>query len=296
MHDVLLPSSKVRRLHNSVRLPQEAAVAARLPVIGRRVPLRGYWARRPVHTRALLGELWQRRHGVPLLPHISVQDGLAATESIVADAGRRATPVLDPMTAAVRNGADRAAVRWRHIHVPEGVRKRLRGGVWRFGAVAAASMAFMYYADPVSGRRRRAIVRDRVSRAGHAAGRVPARVEKRGRFARGVARGIVHGTRTLFGADGHGDAADEEMLVARVRSEMFRDTGTRPGGINIDAYEGCVTLRGQLSSESEIRRLIAAAKAIEGVRSVRSYLHLPDELPPNKAQMYEQSEQHLPSM
>jgi osmotically-inducible protein OsmY len=89
---------------------------------------------------------------------------------------------------------------------------------------------------------------------------------------------------------------DEEMLVARVRSEVFRDLAVPAGAVNIDAYEGCVTLRGQLGSESEIRRLVSAAKGIDGVRSVRSYLHLPDELPPNKAQMYEHSEQHLPSM
>ena len=89
---------------------------------------------------------------------------------------------------------------------------------------------------------------------------------------------------------------DEETLVARVRSEIFRDAPLPAGMVNIDAYEGCVTLRGQLPNEGDMRRLVAATKRVEGVTEVRSYLHLPDELPPNKAEMYEHSEPHLPSL
>jgi hypothetical protein len=296
MHDILLPSSKTKRLHNSVRLPRQAALAARLPIIGRRVPMRDYWSHRPVRPRALLHEVRQRMRGMPMMPHVGARDALAATGPLALRAQARVSPAMGDAAVMARERVAQAAEMRRHVHIPEGIRERLSGRWLRVGAVVFASMAFMFYFDPISGRRRRAMVRDRVSHAAHTAGRVPSRLERRGRFARGVARGVVHGTKALFGADGHRGVVDEEMLVARVRSEVFRDLAVPAGAVNIDAYEGCVTLRGQLSSESEIRRLVSAAKGIDGVRSVRSYLHLPDELPPNKAEMYEHSEQHLPSM
>src|SRR2546423_15363936 len=57
MHDILLPSSRVTRLRNSYRYPEEAALAARLPLIGRRVPAREYWRRRPLHVAELPREM-----------------------------------------------------------------------------------------------------------------------------------------------------------------------------------------------------------------------------------------------
>jgi hypothetical protein len=61
----------------------------------------------------------------------------------------------------------------------------------------------------------------------------------------------------------------------------------KAGEINVEAYDGCVTLRGQLEHPGDIRRLVEATRRVEGVREVRSYLHLPGTLPPNKAEIYE---------
>ena len=169
-----------------------------------------------------------------------------------------------------------------------------RAGIPR-GGVAVVAGTFVFYFDTVSGRRRRALARDQASRVGHVIGRVPKRIGRRGRFVRGVARGVVHNA-PLVSSNGTHAPADEETLVARVKSEIFRDAPVTAGTVNVDAYEGCVTLRGQLPSESDMRRLVAATKKVEGVTEVRSYLHLPDELPPNKAEMYEHSEGHLPAM
>jgi osmotically-inducible protein OsmY len=86
---------------------------------------------------------------------------------------------------------------------------------------------------------------------------------------------------------------DDETLVARVRSEALRDARVRPGEVNIDAYEGCVTLRGQVESEDVMHGLVRAVRHIEGVTAVRSYLHLPGTLPPNKAESIEHVPAHL---
>jgi osmotically-inducible protein OsmY len=115
---------------------------------------------------------------------------------------------------------------------------------------------------------------------------VPRTVERRGRFMRGVAKGLTHEAAEMVHINGHPDHVDDETLVARVRSEVLRDRDIKAGEIHIDAYEGCVTLRGQLPHAEDIRYLIEATKRVEGVREVRSYLHLPGTLPPNKAESY----------
>jgi hypothetical protein len=137
-------------------------------------------------------------------------------------------------------------------------------------------------------------VRDRLVHTGHIFGRVPRRVEKRGRFYRGVARGVGHGATHILKFNGH--RVDDETLVARVRSEVLRDSRYHAGEIHIDAYEGCVTLRGQIEQPSDIRRLIDDTSKVAGVHEVRSYLHLPDEVPPNKAEVYASAARSLPSL
>ena len=79
---------------------------------------------------------------------------------------------------------------------------------------------------------------------------------------------------------------DNETLVARVRSEVLRRTSVKAGEIHVDAYEGCVTLRGEIGNESDIRDLVEATRHVGGVQEVRSYLHLPGTVPPNKAESF----------
>ena len=145
----------------------------------------------------------------------------------------------------------------------------------------------MYYADPHAGRRRRALMRDRLVHAGHLiTRRAPLRVERRMRFMRGVASGVRHDAAALVHIDGgHERIADDETLVARVRSEVLRDRHVKAGEIHIDAYEGIVTLRGQAGAH-EISDLVTATTRVEGVRGVRNYLHTPGTPPPNKAEGY----------
>jgi hypothetical protein len=156
-------------------------------------------------------------------------------------------------------------------------------------AVAGAGLGAvgMYYLDPQSGRRRRALVRDRLAHLRRVLTRqVPRTVERRGRFIGGVAKGLRHEAAEIAGLNGHHATVDDETLVARVRSEALRERAIKAGEIHIDAYEGCVTLRGQLEHEQDIRHLVDATRHVEGVREVRSYLHLPGTLPPNKAESY----------
>lgn len=169
-------------------------------------------------------------------------------------------------------------------------------------SVAAASFGavLMYVFDPDHGRRRRALVRDQLAHGGHAFAHVRRRIARRGRFLRGVAKGVSHDTGHVASHvvrhDGHSLLVDNETLVARVRSEVLGDDRLKAGEIHVDAYEGCVTLRGQLDDVEQIRRVIHATRQVEGVTEVRSYLHLPGEIPPNKAEAYRHALANMPAM
>jgi hypothetical protein len=151
---------------------------------------------------------------------------------------------------------------------------------------AATGACVMYFADPHAGRRRRALVRDRFAHLGHIlTRRVPGRVERRMRFMRGVATGVRHDAAAFVRVDGHEGFVDDETLVARVRSEVLRNQHVKAGEIHVDAYEGIVTLRGEVGAH-EISDLVTATTRVEGVRGIRNYLHTPGTLPPNKAEGY----------
>jgi hypothetical protein len=157
------------------------------------------------------------------------------------------------------------------------------------GAVA------MYVADPSVGRRRRALVRDKFGHVGHLlTRRAIGAVERRGRFLLGVGRGVRHHVTEPFNRK-HVDSSDD-VLVARIRSEVLRRADIPAGQILVDAHAGCVTLRGQLEHAEDVRRLVDRAAHVTGVREVRNYLHLPDAAPPNKADAYEEAARHLPSV
>jgi osmotically-inducible protein OsmY len=145
----------------------------------------------------------------------------------------------------------------------------------------------MFYFDAHSGRRRRARVRDRFAHAGRIFRRdVPRTIERKGRFFGGVARGVRHDAAEMLPLHmRRQQPVDDETLVARVRSEAFRDGRIKAGELHVDAYEGCVTLRGQLD-ESLASEVLSRTRRIEGVAQVRSYLHAPGTPAPNKAEAY----------
>jgi uncharacterized membrane protein len=136
-----------------------------------------------------------------------------------------------------------------------------------FSVLGAAGLgaAVMYFLDPDRGARRRAIVRDKVARAIHEAG-----------DAAGTAsRDLVNRTRGLAaGAYGFvdGDEADDDVIEARVRSEIGRVV-SHPGAIQVRSGEGRVTLSGDVLL-NELDDLIACVGRVRGVTGVSDQLHV----------------------
>lgn len=235
--------------------------------------MRRVWRRRPIDVRRMA-----RRGAADLRYQVDRARDLV----------RPAMPAM-PTPALLRTAQGQAVEPHTHTidsHPPTPRRKR---GIVALAVVLGAALGAlgMFYFDAHSGRRRRARVRDRLSHAGRIFRRdVPRTIERKGRFFGGVARGVRHDAAEMLPLHmRRQQPVDDETLVARVRSEAFRDGRIKAGELHVDAYEGCVTLRGQLD-ESLASEILSRARRIEGVAQVRSYLHAPGTPAPNKAEAY----------
>lgn len=300
MHAFLFPHSRAYRVKESLKHPDQAAILSRLPVVGRRVPMRAMWRRQHVSPRRMLGHVARdgRHMAERRMPSWLPQQGATMMDALRDRVDGR--PHLGLPHRSSRESYDDGHAHLDvpyHVHEPSVDRAGDDAGMQTgsglsaapfviAAATALAGAALAYYFDPVSGRRRRALVRDKLARVRNVTTHdVPGRVEKRKRFLQGKVRGVQHGITDIMHP--HRGLTDDDTLVARVRSEALRSARIPAGEIHVDAYEGCVTLRGQLEGDDMIRRLVSATRHIDGVREVRSYLHLPGTLPPNKAEVFE---------
>jgi hypothetical protein len=140
-------------------------------------------------------------------------------------------------------------------------------------AVTGAGIAFLL--DPVEGKRRRHILRDRT-------GRIIRRTARRGAHQASYVGGKVEGA--IYEAHSTpGPPADDQALADRVRTEIFRRPDAPKGAVNIGVVDGVVDLRGELPDQAEIERLVADARRIPGVRDVKNLLHTPGTPAPSGA-------------
>jgi len=132
-----------------------------------------------------------------------------------------------------------------------------------FLSAAAAGAISMYLLDPDHGRRRRAIVRDRLASG---MSRLDDARSVASRDLRNRARGVAHEVRSRFKRE---DVPDE-ILCERVRSRLGYAV-SHPGAIEVSALSGRVVLSGAVL-EREYVRLLRTVWAVRGVADVEDRL------------------------
>ncbi len=132
-----------------------------------------------------------------------------------------------------------------------------------FLGAAAAGAFSMYLLDPDHGRRRRAVVRDRLVSG---IGRLDHATSVASRDLRNRARGVAHEVRARFTRE----EVPDEVLCERVRSRLGWAV-SHPGAIEVSALSGRVTLSGAVL-ESEYVRLLRTVWAVRGVADVEDRL------------------------
>jgi hypothetical protein len=123
--------------------------------------------------------------------------------------------------------------------------------------------ALMYALDPQQGNRRRALARDKLTKAvhktGHAMGATSRDVAHR-------ASGLAASMHTRFFEDNAPDA----VVEARVRARLGR-VSSHPGVVHVTAADGVITLQGPVF-KSELPGILKAIAAVRGVTEVRNRL------------------------
>lgn len=150
-----------------------------------------------------------------------------------------------------------------------------------FGGAVGAAIAYLF--DPVSGRARRARLRDQgMSRARRAVGDA----ERRTRYLANVARGRM----TEIVAPGPDNRTpDDTTLAHRIQSDVFGRADVPKDRVTLDVVDGVATLRGELDSPEEIESVTSRVAQVPGVVDVQVLVHLPGEPPPNKEEALQAS-------
>jgi osmotically-inducible protein OsmY len=131
----------------------------------------------------------------------------------------------------------------------------------------AAGAAAAFFLDPVSGRRRRLVARDRVASAVR---RARERAARRGRYLKGQAAGALEEAR-------RGGTVrippNDQALAHKVESEALGYAGIPSGRVNVNAESGVVILRGRVDGPDDVRRIEKLVREVDGVRDVENLLH-----------------------
>ncbi|MGE3177124.1 MAG: BON domain-containing protein [Vicinamibacterales bacterium] len=83
---------------------------------------------------------------------------------------------------------------------------------------------------------------------------------------------VLIGTPACGRSTGH--AIDDAATTARVKTALLGDENVGGLQIDVDTFQGVVTLSGAVSSEAEVTRAVALAKGTPGVKDVRSTLEV----------------------
>jgi uncharacterized membrane protein len=121
----------------------------------------------------------------------------------------------------------------------------------------------MFIFDPIRGKRRRALIRDRLVHAGHVCERA---IGITSRDLRHRASGILAEGRYFLQ---HKEVSDE-VLAARVRAKIGRSV-SHPHAISVSVNDGRVTLSGLVLAH-ELNRMLSGTSSVRGVKKVENHL------------------------
>ena len=124
-------------------------------------------------------------------------------------------------------------------------------------------IGLMYFLDPDRGRRRRALVRDKITSTVHSTANA---IGTTRRDVAHRASGVVARMRGLF----RDPPVDDDVLIERVRAHLGRVV-SHPHAIHVEVVDGCVTLSGAILQE-EVRPLLRAVRRVQGVCDVLNAL------------------------
>lgn len=139
---------------------------------------------------------------------------------------------------------------------------------WAGVGGAGVGAALMYLFDPEKGKRRRALLRDKVVHVAHSTGE---KLDVKSRDAANRVQGLVARTKSLLTCERVADT----VVAERVRSRIGHVV-SHPGSIEVAVENGRVTLAGPALA-GEIQPLLSEVERVRGVAEVDNQLELYEE-------------------
>lgn len=65
-----------------------------------------------------------------------------------------------------------------------------------------------------------------------------------------------------------GEAVSDAWITTKVKSELATTKGVKSMDVSVDTKDGVVTLTGVLANDVDVKKAIAAAKSVKGVKDV----------------------------
>lgn len=98
------------------------------------------------------------------------------------------------------------------------------------------------------------------------------RIDKAMALVRGVegVKGVENGMTLKDGKATMGDAVDDSVITARVKSALFSDPGVKSFDIAVVTRKGEVQLSGYIDSSVQISRIIEIVRGVDGVQGVKN--------------------------
>jgi osmotically-inducible protein OsmY len=150
-----------------------------------------------------------------------------------------------------------------------------------FAKGAAIGAALTYVLDPDQGHARQARLQDQMLAAARRTARWAGRKTRysAGRMKGRVLRSVGFGT---------SDTADDRQLGEQLRGTLRRQP-VATDHLTTEVADGVVRVRGEVASPADAQVIRHALASEPGVERVEDLMHLPGELPPNKAATLEAS-------
>jgi len=204
-----------------------------------------------------------REHAGELQEVVADKKDKAAKQA--AKATKNAAKALKAKREAAREAVPEVEVKEIEVREPEVIVSDTSSKFLWFavGLFAGAILAILL--APTSGRRTRALVKDKVNQAGQEAADLAEAASQRAADLGRKASGVVQSAQNA----GQEDDADDVTVADRVRTALGASQETRElPHLNIDSVDGVVTLRGPILDEAQIKAVETVVRAVKGVKEV----------------------------
>lgn len=135
----------------------------------------------------------------------------------------------------------------------------------------------MFVLDPIAGKRRRALIRDKFVHVAHLAQETTTQtIPRKADYLSGFATGAYHRAKVMIPRQAERLPDEDQFITDRVMSIVFRDPRFPQGQVNVNTVDQVVYLRGHIEDQSLADEMAERTRHVPGVKDVINLINRPD--------------------